>query len=216
MDILLLKRGGPRHGPLSLEGAEKLTCEGSPCLVNGVMFAARKEFLSDCFGEKAFYRLVADLPPEVRPFALRPIAETWLPFAHIIEIDRAIWAEYSSKYSYILELIGAASAAVAMRIYHELDDTQLRKYINQTAVFHRHYQNFGQATVTGTPEGVIFQHHQHYCYSRFYCATGVGFFLETILRHGGTDPDVTHPQCMSQGDGYCEYVLEWDRTGSSS
>jgi hypothetical protein len=209
MDIVLLKTGGPPRGALSLEGDERLSCEGTPCLVNGVMFAARKEFLSQCFGEKAFYRLIADLPPEVRPSALRPVADTWVPFAHIIELDRAIWREYRTKYDYILELIGAASAAVAMRIYHELDDERLRVYINQTAVFHRHYQNFGQATLTGTNEGVIFQHHQHFCFSRIYCATGIGFFLETIMRHGGKDVDVTHPQCMSAGDGYCEYVMQW-------
>src|SRR5438874_8937567 len=100
MDILLLKNGGPSTGALALEGDERLTCESTPCMVNGVMFAARKEFLSEHFGEKAFYRLLADLPPDVRPSALRPVAETWLPFAHIIELDRAIWREYRSKYDY--------------------------------------------------------------------------------------------------------------------
>lgn len=210
MDCLLLKEGGPRLGPLSLAGREQLTSDAAaPCLVNALMFAARKEFLLQYFDERSYYRIVTDLPAETRPLALHPVADTWVPFGHIVEFDRAIWREFSSTYSYILELIGAASAAVAMRIYHELDDERLRVYLNQTAVFHRHYQNFGQATVTGTADGVIFQHHQHACYSRVYCATGVGFFLETILRHGGKDPEVTHAQCQALGDDYCEYLLQW-------
>ena len=47
------------------------------------------------------------------------------------------------------------------------------------------------------------------CYSRYFCASGNGFFLEAILRHGGKHPDVHEVRCHCWGDGVCEYEMTW-------
>ena len=49
----------------------------------------------------------------------------------------------------------------------------------------------------------------HPCYSPIYCAIAPGFFLEAILRHGGTDPKVVETACQTLGDTSCTYDMTW-------
>ena len=47
------------------------------------------------------------------------------------------------------------------------------------------------------------------CYSPIFCASGTGFFLEAIYRHGGTEPSVIETKCQTLGDHTCTYEMTW-------
>ncbi len=47
------------------------------------------------------------------------------------------------------------------------------------------------------------------CYSPIFCASGTGFFLEAIYRHGGTEPTVVETKCQTLGDRTCTYDMTW-------
>jgi predicted hydrocarbon binding protein len=47
------------------------------------------------------------------------------------------------------------------------------------------------------------------CYSPVYCASAVGFFMESILRHGGTEPNVVETKCQTLGDATCTFEMTW-------
>ena len=36
-----------------------------------------------------------------------------------------------------------------------------------------------------------------------------GYFLESILRHGGTEPTVTETRCQCLGDSTCTFEMTW-------
>ena len=42
-----------------------------------------------------------------------------------------------------------------------------------------------------------------------YCASAHGYFIESILRHGATDPNVTETKCQTLGDSSCTYEMTW-------
>jgi predicted hydrocarbon binding protein len=46
-------------------------------------------------------------------------------------------------------------------------------------------------------------------YSPYFCASGVGFFLEAILRHGGSEPNVVETKCQTLGDTTCTFEMTW-------
>ncbi len=209
MNPLLLQIGGPPKGPYPLTGNECLHSD-PPCDVSGVMFAARKEFLMQRFGDRAFYSVVAKLSPETMKMALSPSADRWYPYAALVEYDRATHETLAPKCPYILEALGAASAELGItRVYRKLDEGELRRFLQQVAAFHSRYQTFGRAEVDQHASGATIRYADYHCYSPVYCASAIGFFLEAIMRHGGNDASVEHPRCYTRGDSVDEFVLTW-------
>ena len=40
-------------------------------------------------------------------------------------------------------------------------------------------------------------------------SSAFGYFLESILRHGGTEPTVTETRCQCLGDSTCTFEMTW-------
>lgn len=202
---------GLKRPPASLTGVEVLTGpDPSACMVSGVMFAARKQLLVSLAGDPGFYEVVSRLSPTALQPALHPVAGTWVPFASLVELDKAIYARMRERYPHILTLVGAASAELGIsRVYRELDIEELVAFLGGIARFHHQYQNYGRVEFERTPGGAKMRYLDYPCYSRYFCASGNGFFLEAILRHGGKDPDVHEVRCHCWGDGVCEYEMTW-------
>ena len=59
------------------------------------------------------------------------------------------------------------------------------------------------------PAGGKMVYTEYPCYSPIYCASGAGYFLEAILRHGGSDPSVVETKCQTLGDSSCTYEMTW-------
>ena len=178
--------------------------------VKGVMFGGRKQFLIDVTGEQSFYDVLSRLTPRTMQYVRTPLASAWCEFESLVELDRAIYETLKRKYPNVLALIGAASAELGIgKVYKSLDTTELTKFFENSALFHNQYQKFGTQKYEKTPTGGRVVYSDYPCYSPIYCASAFGYFLETILRHGGTSPTVSESACQTLGDRSCTFDLSW-------
>ena len=207
----LLKERKAPPSPPRLEGKEVLTGKDPGIAkVKGVMFGGRKQFLVDTMGEERFAKFIEKLTPRTRSYVKTPLASSWCEFESLIELDRAIHNELKSEHPNVLALIGAASAELGVgRVYKSLDSEGLTQFLESNALFHNQYQKFGQQKFEKTPSGGRMTYSDYPVYSPVYCASAVGFFLETILRHGGTDPVVNETKCQCLGDKACVFEMSW-------
>ena len=194
-----------------LEGKEVLIGpDRTVCKVKGVMFGARKHFLVEQLGEEGFTKFVARLSPRTRQYTKMPMASSWCEFESLIELDRAIHEEFKAKHPNVLALIGAASAELGIgKVYRSLDTAELAKFLEDNAQFHDQYQKFGRVRFEKTAGGGKMIYSGYPCYSPVYCASAFGYFLESILRHGGKDPKVTETRCQCRGDASCTFEMVW-------
>jgi predicted hydrocarbon binding protein len=197
--------------PPRLEGKEVLTGpDPSLAKVKGVMFGGRKQFLVDTIGEDGFNQFIAKLTPRTRGYVKTPLASSWSEFESLIELDRAIHEELKATYPHVLALIGAASAELGIgRIYRSLDSEELVHFFESNAKFHDQYQKFGRVRFEKTPAGGRMIYSAYPVYSPIFCASAFGYFLESILRHGGDDPAVAETKCQCRGDESCVFEMKW-------
>ena len=194
-----------------LEGKEVLTGpDPTIAKVKGVMFGGRRRFLLDVLGDAGFETFLAKLTPRTRSYARTPLASAWCEFESLIELDRAIHDELKGRYPNVLALIGAASAELGIsRIYKALDSKELVQFLETNAQFHDQYQKFGTVHFEKTPAGARMTYASYPCYSPVFCASAIGYFTESILRHGGTDPRVSETKCQCHGDRTCTFEMTW-------
>jgi predicted hydrocarbon binding protein len=197
--------------PPRLDGKEVLTGpDPTVCKVKGVMFGARKHFLVEHLGEDGFLKFLSRLTPRTRQYVKMPMASSWCEFESLIELDRAIHEELKSKYPNVLALIGAASAELGIgKVYRSLDTNELTKFLETNALFHDQYQKFGRVKFEKTSGGAKMIYTAYPCYSPMYCASAFGYFLESILRHGGSEPKVMETRCQCRGDTSCTFEMVW-------
>jgi predicted hydrocarbon binding protein len=210
MSLLLQRKGPP--GPLPRPEGKEVLVGPNPDAAKekGVMFGGRKQFLNDVAGPEGFAAIVAKVSPRTATYAKTPLASSWCEFASLIELDRAIYESLKQKYPNILALIGAASAELGIgRVYKSLDSTELVKFLENQAMFHHQFQKFGNVRFEKTPNGGRMLCSDYPVYSPIYCASGVGFYLESILRHGGSEPSVIETKCQTLGDAYCSFEMAW-------
>lgn len=207
---LLLQRKGSLPLP-RLEGKEILVGPNPEVAkVKGVMFGGRKQLLSDIAGEEGFAAIIAKLSPRTASYTKTPLASSWCEFASLIELDRTIYESLKQKYPNILALIGAASAELGIgRVYKSLDSTELVKFLENQAQFHNQFQKFGNVRFEKTANGGRMICSDYAVYSPIFCASGAGFYLESILRHGGSEPSVVETKCQTLGDAVCSYEMTW-------
>jgi hypothetical protein len=197
--------------PPRLEGKEVLVGP-DPALskVKGVMFGGRKQFLLDTLGEAGFTAFLDKLSQRTRGYVKTPLASSWCEFESLIELDKAIHQELKGKYPNVLALIGAASAELGIgRIYRSLDSESLIQFLESNASFHDQYQRFGIVHFEKTPNGAKMIYANYPCYSPVFCASAFGYFLESILRHGGSEPTVTETKCQCLGEKTCTFEMTW-------
>ena len=207
---LLAKHKDGAHAP-KLEGKEVLVGpDPSICKVKGVMFGGRKQFLIDTVGDAGFNSILEKLTPRTRGYVRTPLASSWCEFESLVELDRTIHNELKAQYPNVLALIGAASAELGIgRIYRSLDTEELIKFLENNALFHDQYQKFGTLTFEKTRSGARMIFSGYPCYSPIFCASAIGYFQESILRHGATEPDVSETKCQCKGDKTCTFELSW-------
>ena len=194
-----------------LEGKEVLTGpDPSIAKVKGVMFGGRRQFLQEVLGQEGFSTFIEKLSPRTRGYVRTPLASSWCEFESLIELDRAIHNELKAKYPNALALIGAASAELGIgRIYKSLDSAELVQFLENNAQFHDQYQKFGTVRFEKTSSGARMVYANYPCYSPVFCASAIGYFMESILRHGGKDPKVSETKCQCQGDKTCTFEMVW-------
>jgi len=208
---LLLQRKGPPSPLPRLEGKEVLVGPNPELAkVKGVMFGGRKQLLSEIAGEDGLATILAKLSPRTASYTKTPLASSWCEFASLIELDRTIYETLKQKHPNVLALIGAASAELGIgRVYKSLDSTELVKFLENQALFHNQFQKFGNVRFDKTTNGGRMICSDYPVYSPIYCGSAVGFYLESILRHGGSEPSVVETKCQTLGDAFCSFEMTW-------
>lgn len=175
--------------------------------VKGVIFAARRQFLTDMDSLQA---VAEKLSPRTAGYLKAPSASAWCEFASLVELDRAIYDTLHAKHPNVLALVGAASAEHGIgKVYKALDSAELLAFLESQVLFHAQFQKFGEVEFERTARGARMTYTNYPVYSPIYCATAVGFFLEAILRHGGHEPGVVETRCHCQGQRSCTFELTW-------
>ena len=207
----LLAQGNINVPPPRLDGREVLIGpDPAVCKVKGVMFGGRRQFLLDTVGPDGVTAILDKLTPRTRTYLRTPLASSWCEFESLVELDRAIHELLKDRYPNVLALIGAASAELGVgRIYRSLDSASLVQFFESNALFHDQYQKFGSVKFEKTPNGGRMIYSGYPCYSPYFCASANGYFLEAILRHGGSDPRVSETKCQCLGDRTCTYEMSW-------
>jgi hypothetical protein len=178
--------------------------------VKGVMFGGRKQLLGEIAGEEGLAAIIAKLSPRTASYTKTPLASSWCEFASLIELDRTIYETLKQKHPNVLALIGAASAELGIgRVYKSLDSTELVKFLESQALFHNQFQKFGNVRFDKTPNGGRMICSDYPVYSPIFCGSAIGFYLESILRHGGSDPSVVETKCQTLGDAFCSFEMTW-------
>lgn len=197
--------------PPRLDGKEVLVGpDPSIAKVKGVMFGGRKQFLMDVGGQALVDKVLEKLSPRTRGYLRTPLASSWCEFESLVEADKAIYEELRATHPNVLALIGAASAALGIgRIYRSLDSQELVHFLENSAQFHDQYQKFGTVRFEKTPAGGRMVYSNYPCHSPVFCASAFGYFMESILRHGGNDPKVTETKCQCHGDKTCTFEMTW-------
>lgn len=204
-----------RHGtsaPLPrLEGKEVLIGpDPANAKIKGVMFGGRKQFLTATIGEERFEQILRTLTPRTAQYARTPLASSWCEFESLVEFDRAIYESLKREYPNVLALIGAASAELGIgKVYKMLDHAELTKSLEGSALFHNQFQKFGKVRFEKTPAGGRMVYSDYPVYSPIYCASAIGFFMESVYRHGATQPVVKETTCQTLGDKSCIYEMSW-------
>jgi predicted hydrocarbon binding protein len=209
MSLLSQRKAAPH--PPRLEGKEVLVGPNPELAkVKGVMFGGRKQFLVENLGAEAFNDFVHTLSPRTAGYTRTPLASSWCEFESLIELDRAVQETLKAKLPNVLALIGAASAELGIgKVYKSLDNTELVKFLESQALFHSQFQKFGNVKFQKTPNGGRMICSDYPCYSPIFCASAHGFYLESILRHGGNDPTVVETKCQTLGDPSCTFEMTW-------
>jgi predicted hydrocarbon binding protein len=207
---LLAQQNLPTPAP-KLEGKEVLVGpDPAVARVKGVMFGGRRQFLLDTLGTEAFNAFLEKLSPRTRGYTRTPLASSWCEFESLIELDRAIYNELKAKHPNVLALIGAASAELGIgRIYRSLDSEELVKFFEDTALFHDQYQKFGTVHFEKTAAGGRMIYASYPVHSPIFCASAIGYFMESMLRHGAEEPKVVETKCQCHGDRTCTFELTW-------
>jgi hypothetical protein len=208
---LLLQRKGTSAPLPRLDGKEVLVGpDPSIAKVKGVMFGGRKQFLSETVGDEGFYAILAKLSPRTMQYARTPLASSWCEFESLVELDRTIYDSMKATHPNVLALIGAASAELGIgKVYKSLDSNELLKFLENNALFHSQYQKYGRVRFEKTGGGAKMIYTDYPVYSPIFCASAVGFFMESIFRHGATDPTVTESKCHCHGDASCTFEMSW-------
>jgi predicted hydrocarbon binding protein len=206
-----MQRKGPSAPLPRLEGREVLVGPNPDAAkVKGVMFGGRKQLLSEVGGEEGLDAIFARLTPKTASYTKTPLASSWCEFASLIELDRMIYETLKQRYPNILALIGAASAELGIgRVYKSLDSTELVKFLDNQALFHNQFQKFGNVRFEKTANGGRMICSDYPVYSPIFCGSAVGFYLESILRHGGAEPSVVETKCQTLGDPFCAFEMMW-------
>lgn len=194
-----------------LDGKEVLIgADPSVCKVKGVMFGARKQFILDTAGEPGLNEILAKLSPRTATHLKTPLASSWCDFESLVELDRAIHETFKARYPNVLLLMGAASAELGIgKVYRSLDSEELTSFLEKNALFHNQYQKFGTVRFEKTAKGGRMVYSDYPCYSPVYCASAIGYFMESTLRHGGQNPTVTETTCQTRGDSTCTFEMTW-------
>lgn len=180
--------------------------------IKGGVVLARRAFVVKTFGEDAWKRVVAALPPADRAQLQNPLAVSWFPFAFGERLDRAIVDVVGGGDSGVFERLGAESARENLRGTHRffLKPGNPQGLLERSESLYQLYYDQGRRTYepTGPSSGVLTTYDAD-IFSAADCMTVVGWYKEALRLSGASDVEVVEEICRAHGGAHCRYRLSW-------
>ena len=179
--------------------------------VKGGLLRARFLFIVMNEGLETWTRVLATLSDEDRE-ALKDIGvDDWYPLRLLDAADRAIAAELGRSPEAVYEELGAFSATSSLSgPYSSLLNPDIHSFLQQSALIHHAYQDFGDASYEPLSEtsGLL-----KIAYGQApppsFCASGTAYFRHAVELCGAHAAHITHTRCTTRGDRTCEFYITW-------
>lgn len=179
--------------------------------VKGGLLRARFLFIVMNKGLETWTRVLGTLPEEERE-ALKEIGiDDWYPLRLLDMVDRAIAAELGGSPDAVYEELGAFSATSSLSgPYSSLLNPDIHSFLQQSALIHHAYQDFGAASYEPLSEtsGLLKIAYEQAPAASF-CASGTAYFRHAIELCGAQTAHITHTRCTTRGDAICEFYITW-------
>jgi predicted hydrocarbon binding protein len=181
-------------------------------LVKGTMLRAHLSWATNRFGpgwEPVRERLS---PPALALLSRSILATDWIPFALLVEIDRALAAAAGGDPEETWLALGRHSAALNLTgVYKSFISGEPHRFFERMAVLHHQFQTFGRSVYEklGESSGRI-RIENSTAYSQVYCISGRGYYEEALRLLRAPGPiSVRETACSVSGDPACVFELSW-------
>lgn len=176
--------------------------------IKGGMVRAHIDWIRKTHGEEGLRRVLALLPADTLHEVTTTLPTSWISFASLIALDKAISQTFGRE---AVRELGRFSAeqnlAGAYRIYKRDD---IHEFFQRSAALHSQFQDFGSVAYEQTgPHTGRMTHTNYRSYSPDFCASAIGYYQEAIRVHGGKSPAVAETSCQCAGDEACVFEMRW-------
>lgn len=179
--------------------------------VKGGLLRARFLFVALNHSTDAWTRILSRLSEEDRQRLAEITIDNWYSLGLLDQIDRAIAEEIGGGEAQVFDALGEFSATTSLSgPYSSLLNPDIQSFLNQSALIHNAYQDFGAARYEELSEtsGLLTIKYDPAPPVSF-CTSGAAYFRRAIELCGAQSAKVTHTRCSSRGDSVCEFYITW-------
>lgn len=179
--------------------------------VKGGLLRARFLFVALNHSTDMWTRILSNLSEEDQRQLAEITIDNWYSLRLLDQIDRSIAEEIGGSKEEIFHALGEFSATTSLSgPYSSLLNPDIQSFLNQSALIHNAYQDFGAARYEELSEtsGLLTIKYDPAPPVSF-CTSGAAYFRRAIELCGAQSAKVTHTRCSSLGDSVCEFYITW-------
>ena len=179
--------------------------------IKGGLLRARFLFIVLHHGAERWAQLIAALPAEDRQALDEIEIDNWYSLATLDRVDSAIADALGGDREEVFTTLGEFSATSSLSgPFSSLLNSDIHGFLTQTAMIHRSYQDFGDATyeVLSDNSGLLKIDYE-VAPPISYCTSGTAYFRRAIELCGAQNARITHTRCAGRGDAVCEFYATW-------
>ncbi|MGC4116656.1 MAG: hypothetical protein QM765_19215 [Myxococcales bacterium] len=180
--------------------------------IKGVSFIHMNDFLRQEFEEAGHAKVVAALKPDVAKTLASAFGHEWYPFAHMVDVERAVAQAHFGGDATQIERFGFYDGTRQVGTIYRfllrlLEPAFLLKQGNK---IWRSYMNCGDlATESTGPRSCLVRLSGYDPLDRTHCFENVGAFKASLMVCGSKTPKVEHVECRLEGKPACVYHASW-------
>jgi uncharacterized protein (TIGR02265 family) len=180
--------------------------------IKGGLLRARFLFIIMNHGPEVWARILESVPEEDRASLDDISIDDWYPLRVLDDVDKAIVNELADESpDAVFDQLGEFSATTSLSgPYSSLLNPDIHSFLQQSALIHRAYQDFGSASYAPRSDtsGVLTIKYETAPPVSF-CISGTAYFRHAIEMCGARSARITHTRCRSRGDSLCEFYITW-------
>lgn len=169
---------------------------------------AHLQWVRDYHGDDAVQSLLRRLPASICE-DLWFGCNGWLPFASLIELDRAIQERFGRGRRSFLRELGRYSAHLNLSA-HGFRGEAVHDFFHRLARLHGQFRDAGYLTYeeqSVTSGRIVLR--DAVCYSSIWCASAAGYYEQALTMLYAIPLRVEETRCRADAAEICTFELEW-------